>query len=210
MRDEFKNRGAAEWDLFTLNNPGLNTTGEAKLYESKWFDYRRMHPMRATFELIEEYCQSHRRQYARRFDVHEAAALNLNPMLEGRHKLEAFWNARRKIDALGISYDYYCSTAADLAERCWSHLCRPEDLGNSFIVTRVGEEWKEYTKVTFKFPKDPHFTWAHWKQTPDQLAWREFARQYFSLRADNSFTIKWHSAAGANGLILPDVNKGSY
>lgn len=200
MREEFARRSGVEWDLLTAEKiPSL--TGEAELYATKWFDYRRMHPMQATFEFAHEYAEAHRHQYARRIDIHEARALNLQPIEQGEKHLLELWKGRRMADQLGIRYKEYCMYACDVAERSWKHLARPTDLVNSFLVEKVKDLWLQMLLVTIIYPEDEFYQMRNWVAHPDQVAWQIWVHEQIGLRNDSSLTLWWDGKKGDRALI---------
>ena len=194
-------KGGPEWDLITLEH--LTTEdciGEAELYLTKWFDYRRMHPMQATFEFIVQYSNEHRHQVARRLDVHTARGLNLDVMKKGGSHLPKFWAARRIADRMGVRYDEYCAYACDVAERCWKHLARPSDLTNSFLVESVQERWVEMLLGKIIYPRDEFYEVGNWRDHPDQQAWQTFVQAQVETRQTDT-ALKWNGKLGSRGWI---------
>lgn len=105
--------------------------GESKLYKSKWWDYRPMHPMKATYHFVEAYKSAYKRAFSRRADSEAARFLKVfahDDFLEGAASTRtALWLARQAADEIGCPYDFFCARAMHYAERRdWAMLPRPQ------------------------------------------------------------------------------------
>ena len=118
---------------------------EPELYMTKWFDYRVLHPVQATYLFADEYTQAARGYHKRNRDVRAAPFIKpysgkdlftLEPEPElrqitrgknaGKFKrdkspnvaksvFKALWRARQSADRLGIPYRFYCEAVMRLA-----------------------------------------------------------------------------------------------
>lgn len=83
--------------------------GELDLMQSKWFDYRLMHPMQATYYFVQCYRKAYR-DFMHRTMNFEAApyakAIKEQDFLLSRERM-AFWRLRRTVDKLGVRYDFF-------------------------------------------------------------------------------------------------------
>jgi hypothetical protein len=145
-------------DLLTLELvPAELVPGENALYSKKWWGYRHMHPMRATYLFADWYKKAYKETASKRMSSEEAARLRIfpsqDPMKSNPSIVRGLWLGRRMADELGITYRFYCRRAVDISERLdWSYLCRPEDLTNKALVERLGVEWLEYSAKVMSFP----------------------------------------------------------
>lgn len=106
---------------------------EPELYQIKWWDYRLMHPVQATYFFIDAYINASRRYYRKLKDMDSAPfrkpfrgkdpftdyevakGSRANPNMKPA-TMKALWRARQQADRMGIPYDFYCSEAVRFAE----------------------------------------------------------------------------------------------
>ena len=93
---------------------------EESLYETKWFDYRPMHPFHATMYFVHRYHVLAAAVTEREVGAGPAAGLRAKAQkydlrrLDGPRALatiRAFWKARQAADAIGCPYDVYIRAA---------------------------------------------------------------------------------------------------
>lgn len=108
---------------------------ESSLYATKWWDYRGMHPVEATYEFAKEYIVAYRRVMKRR--VEQEVAARLYPVKGTKDifvdaekiQLTGFWKARQMADRIGCPYSFYCSEALLYGDkRDWAFLPKPTQL----------------------------------------------------------------------------------
>jgi uncharacterized protein YqcC (DUF446 family) len=120
------------YDALTVENiPPKYWSAESELYQSKWWDYRIMHPMQATYHFVDAYKRAYKAAYARRSDSEGAKWLRVfakEDFLEGASSTRtALWLARQQADEIGCGYDFFCTRAMHYAERRdWTMLPRPQ------------------------------------------------------------------------------------
>jgi len=93
---------------------------EEGLYDTKWFDYRPMHPFHATMYFVHRYNVLAAAVTEREVGAKEAARLRARANTYDLRKLNgkrpvatirAFWKARQAADAIGCPYDVYIRAA---------------------------------------------------------------------------------------------------
>src|SRR5690554_2626742 len=106
---------------------------EAGLYQTKWWDYRIMHPMEATYHFAQAYVQAVKAAVRKRIDLY--VSINCKPLKDqdflkcSRHVITGLWKARQEADRHGIPYDFWCSKAMKYAQdRDWRYLPKPTHL----------------------------------------------------------------------------------
>lgn len=94
---------------------------ESDLFQSKFWDYRFMHPTQATQVYAHEYAAALKRAVSRRTDLF--MGLNMKGLkkpvifeLESR-SITGFWKGRQMADRIGCPYDFYCEHAMQFADR---------------------------------------------------------------------------------------------
>lgn len=107
--------------------------GESDLYGSKWWDYRPLHPMAATYRFAEAYKTAFKRSLMRRYDLY--VGLNHKGLKHedftkcSRAVVTGMWLARRMADRIGCPYEFYCNMAFQYVERRdWKFLPTPQQL----------------------------------------------------------------------------------
>lgn len=178
-----------EGDLLALRViPPALLSGEAELFETKWFDYRRLHPTQATFLFMHGYRAAYRRVMARREDyrqVHLLRGMKVgNPFDPDRKETPAFWKARRLADAAGIPYEQFCYSALDYGERsCWENLPRPGQFEKPEIVDKIVADWEEVSAAYIRLPDDPIYLAKHFVGSAIQVSCHDWIMLQISKRA---------------------------
>lgn len=136
-----------EWDSAVMDewvakNIGLSRCkGEADLFETKWFDYRDMHPLQATAVFTEEY----KRQYANIMLTHGREDFQSAPFSTGLKRVPfqdqsaanktSIWKARQFADRYCVNYGYFIGTVLSIAaSRLWDKLPRPQHLWQPELI----------------------------------------------------------------------------
>ncbi|MGM8700859.1 hypothetical protein ACS6S4_18755 [Enterobacter hormaechei subsp. xiangfangensis] len=136
-----------EWDTTVMDkwvaeNIGLSRCkDEAELFETKWFDYRDMHPLMATCLFTEAY----KRQYSYIMLSHGREHYETAPFTTGLKRVPyqelstanktSLWKARQFADQYCCSYDYFISTVLSAAaRRLWDKLPRPQHLWQPELI----------------------------------------------------------------------------
>jgi len=155
---------------------------EHELFKTKWFDYRIMHPTKATYLFAECYRNAYRMISQVRFDVGRGAYMkglkgktdeifNLKPT-----ELMGLWKARRAADEHGIPYDFYCNTAMRYADMTqWVRMPRPTQLrGKDKMLPYIIEKWEEEKGITTPLAQSDMFTSINYFGHVDQQAYEEY------------------------------------
>tara|TARA_B100002049_G_scaffold236750_1_gene224415 strand:+ start:3166 stop:3855 length:690 start_codon:yes stop_codon:yes gene_type:complete len=143
---------------------------EPALFESKWFDYRSLHPVHATELFAECYREAYRRIAAERIDYIDG--LKNSGIKPGglfdltKTQATGLWRARQSADSLGCRYDFYTLTALRWCEdRHWDRVPRPNQLYSEALVEHVSFRWRLYSAQCLQLAQDGRFT----QLTPDRL-----------------------------------------
>tara|TARA_R110002074_G_scaffold86408_2_gene190817 strand:- start:5851 stop:6414 length:564 start_codon:yes stop_codon:yes gene_type:complete len=173
-----------------LSSPLLSD--EAELFDKKWFDYRFMHPLEATFNFALAYTKVYPRYGALRHGTVDAEkrltvkSYNgiCDPCAQSEKVLSALWKARKAADELGIPYEIYCCYALDYSERSgWKEVASVKDLSRKDVKKVVDEKWVQRNRDWIEKPKLDIY-----HQEGDhsyQLAWREQHRELLRLKASS-------------------------
>jgi hypothetical protein len=155
---------------------------EAQLVTLKWFDYRGIHPVKATYLLAHLFVRAIRDIHAKTKDYLEAKTLVVldhedifNP---GATKMPLdlpFWRARQEFDRVGVRYDFALNFVMNrAAARGWHVYPRPNQLYSEETVMDVKAAWEKHRLAVFQVAKDPRFELEKFSGHPDQLAYQQW------------------------------------
>lgn len=127
---------------------------ERMLTNTRWFDYRFLHPVEATKLYVEAYEREYRAAYAATYSTLNAPYIRVVGWSDMMADMEikrmkelfaGFWRGRQHADVLGMPYDLYIRLAFKERLRFWKrrYMPNPTMLYSELIVERVGELWKE-------------------------------------------------------------------
>jgi hypothetical protein len=133
---------------------------ELSLFQTKWFDYRLMHPVTATYLYAHEFVKSYRRYYAMTIDCGKARYVKgysgKDPWLIKNAMM--FVKGRRQADKLGTPYDFYINAAYEfLYVKKWKHLPRPCHLYAEDVIEFVDNKWREYSRSALMLAESDFF-----------------------------------------------------
>jgi hypothetical protein len=130
------------------------TKKEPSLYDKKWWDYRDLHPMGATYNFVYEYNRAYKNIASKRIETKKVQIFEGDFLLRPESVIRGFWLGRQVADELSMPYNFYCYYTIDTSEKMdWPYLARPEDMSNTALVTETFNQWTEYTKHVTVYPK---------------------------------------------------------
>lgn len=167
-----------EYDIVAISSidPKLLVC-EPDLYQTKWWDYRLLHPAQATYLFADAYTEAARAyaqrnidlEYGKVFKPYPGRDLFSKPQLmlrkdgtprkeKGKDKytkapakttIAGMWKARQMSDRHGIPYRFYCDAAIEYTEKgIWHRLPGPQQL-YSTKVSEAQADWREESMVDF-------------------------------------------------------------
>lgn len=160
---------------------------DRELFWSKWFDYKRLTPYKATIAYMEAYVQVYKRLYARHFD--RTRAEHITPFRVGEvlvritsddekalRQFRACWRGRQVADALGMPYDAYIEMAFDLRLRFWkqNYMPKPEQLYKDDMIDKVVVKWQELKRSKIYISEDEAYNIDNYVGSPyqnDYITW---------------------------------------
>lgn len=172
---------------------------EAELFESKWWDYRRLHPVIATYLFAHEYNNAYQWIVKRCRDIERGQYMKGfkgKDIFEGKEVI-AFWKARQSADRLGMRYDFYIRTAMKWAEdRNWRNIPRPIHLYSDDLVEHLKEKWAEEARARLQSATAECYRIDSYSAHPDQDAYREWAFEQVSRRPYKEFALHHYMQHG--------------
>ncbi len=163
---------------------------ERELFRAKWFDYRFMHPVAATYVAAHQFEKCYRQAYARNVSRGSAEYINLQkaPDLFECPKMYIIgvWRARQMADAIGAPYDFAFEAAIRHTLRYWKreYLPRPAQIFNDWVCDAVTKEWGEAKRAKLIYSTHFEYRTHQYVGTRDQNDHHEHLMELASLRAD--------------------------
>jgi hypothetical protein len=153
---------------------------EAELFQSKWFDYRFLHPVLATEQYAQAFSEVYRDNYRRNID--KATSEHISPLSNPNifeckpATLIGLWRGRQVADMLCIPYETFLRLSYQERLRYWrsKHLPRPSQLYSTEVVERVITQWEKMQEVRLYFSELPEYSNQHYIGTPAQKDHHEF------------------------------------
>lgn len=157
---------ARHCDALALKIHPTHREGEADLVHSRWFDYGRLHPVKATYLFAHHYKEQTRKFYETCIDVEsadEARAFAPDDIFYSRD-LTAMWLARREADRNGLPYEFVMEIAQKrFLEKLFHRFPRPNQLYAEEFVLDLNDAWCERLQTSLAYSKDPYFSQSNWR-----------------------------------------------
>lgn len=152
--------------------------GENKYYWTKWFDYRRLHFLQATYFFIAVYNVYYQQWYKKTVNVKTApyALITKKDFLDSKQRGD-FMRCRRFCDRCGLPYDFFLCNALrhsliDTDERLYfprpSQICPTDRDGEEYYLNL----WQSETKI--RYAKDPFLKTPQWICSPVQIDYENY------------------------------------
>lgn len=155
------------YEILMINHiPQKERKIEAELMMTKWFDYRIMHPMYATYYFYHLYVKEFQAFWRKAINYETASFIfpfkgdaRLN-FLKAREAL-SIYRLRQKADMLGIRYDFFLKTAFNKIHRMQAGgriiPPRPAMFNNEDLLAEVHNEWLAMCKASLQIANSPYF-----------------------------------------------------
>lgn len=196
---------------------------EADLMKSKWFDYRFMHFVEATYLFSMYYTK------ATQYWTKKVIDMKRGDFVKGfkggdflkisqREKV-GFWRARAHADSMGISYEFYTHFAFKwcVEGRIWKRFPRPNQLYSQELLTAMVEAWREECAGMPQIPIHENYRtdsgidcehtehFQHWlcnelmKRTSPELGLNTYMNKYPHITRENA--IKYMGEQIVNKVV---------
>lgn len=162
--------------LAIANMPSDILVKESELMQTKWFDYRRLHPMHATLLFIHHYTKAYKGfiRIAKDYGMAEGikpfkgTAVDLLLSREGG----TIWKARQTFDQIGIRYDFALRFIMTYRlEHGWLHAPRPAHLTDEDMLARMMLAWEDEQRRAVQLVRDPRYRVENFFGNSDQIAY---------------------------------------
>lgn len=160
---------------------------EADLFQRKWFDYRHLHPVQATYLFAECYQEAMKKAYIENKDKASAedAIAFKGDIFTGvqAHELTSIWRARQMLDALGLRYEFALRYAVRrFSDIGWRIFPRPNQLYGEEFLLDARDAWHIECEASLQIPLHERFQMAHFIGHSDQLAYQAWLIEQIKKR----------------------------
>jgi len=136
---------------------------EVPLFTTKWFDYRFMHPVQATYLFAHHYRRVYKRIFSENFDAERAEYVKGfrgdDLFVQGKSvTISGMWRARQHADAIGCPYDVYISAALNKVLRLnRSNMPYLTELYQGWVLDGVKQSWEEVQRGRLFIAQHPSY-----------------------------------------------------
>ena len=137
---------------------------EAALFTGKWFAYRFLHPVQATYVYAHEFTKAYRRYYRREIDRARAdyvTPIRIKDMFTGNKtpKMSAIIRGRMVADAAGMPYNVFLDLAFDIQLRYWKQdrLPQPSHMYSDLITDKIDPLWEDRQEGFLFYSQHPNY-----------------------------------------------------
>lgn len=164
------NLSPSDMELRGMRIDPAHREGEAGLLRKRWFDYRGLHPVAATYLYAHHYVLQTRKFYTENIDARtadSARAFVPDDVFMSRD-LTSMWLARRATDALGIPYPFALQFAhTRFINRLQPRFPRPNQLYGEEFEADLSLAWKERVAMELTFSTQPRYRASAFKRDLD-------------------------------------------
>lgn len=158
---------------------------EAAAMQTKWFDYRMMPHVRATYLFARFFNITYRDYFA------ETRDKDTSKMIRGIHHEDVFKSrdkttihlARQAFDTIGVRYEFGLRFAMRrFLERGWRTMPRPNQLYGDELLADLSEAWLEECKVRLQTPEHPMYLAENYTGTRLQREFHAWLFKQINMR----------------------------
>lgn len=164
---------------------------ELHLYERKWFDYVRLHPLQATYYFYECYRRIYL-SFSKRCFGEARYGTKYTDFLESR-ECSAFWNMRIVADTIGVSYPWLITKAFEHrleSGEFKNRLPRPCHLVAGGEMPLYKELWdQEHDGTVLTMSSDPFFSVKRWVGDANQRRHEDYLVQQLKRKAMRRYAL---------------------
>jgi hypothetical protein len=177
---------------------------EPELLTKKWFDYRRMHPTKATYLFAQCYLKAYQDFMVTTLDFERGKFMRPfkgGPDFMVAKEKKALWQLRQTGDQLGIRYNFFLRFAMNwMMARSWHHAPRPSHMNaNDEMLADMVLAWEEECRNSLQICADERYLAANWFGHADQIAYEAFLIKQIKQRAHPKFSLS--AALYTHGIL---------
>ena len=161
--------------------------------DTRWFDYRRLHPLQATYYFVDCYRKIYASYSKKRFGK-LSRGYRVEDFLQTR-EASSFWIVRAYCDGLGVPYPWFIYKIFDIlldTGRFKNHLPRPQHLmmGSHEESLAIKDAWKAHLDSgVFMMGTDPYLMVGNSGGTLQQIAHEKFLLDQVARRTTKHFLL---------------------
>lgn len=149
-----------ELALFKINEKVL--AGESELFQSKWFDYRHLHPTQATYLFAAHFTAEYRKMYQKIRDCERGKYITGSKGKDAMDKgtTLGFWKGRQAADKIGMPYGLYIGSAMRflVGVNTWQRIPNPTQLYSDKVKEFMTTEWVNLLNYDIITPETAHLS----------------------------------------------------
>jgi hypothetical protein len=192
------NLGFLNYEILTIQHiPVKEMKAEAELMGLKWFDYRQLHPMKATYYFAKCYTVAYQDFYRKSLNAEAAQYVRF---LKGHDFLEArenksIWKLRQLCDRMGMRYDFFLGFAMKRHHKmmdCTGKIYAPRPahlLCNEELIADAMLAWEEQCQISMQVARNPWYRVSNFNGHKDQLAHEAFVIAQINTRQHKQYSL---------------------
>lgn len=155
---------------------------EAGLMQKKWFDYRLMHPLQATYYFFHLYTEAYKNFWRQYIDADRAPYIK--PMrktvdfLDSRQEKGTIWRLRQMVDSCGMRYEFFFKSAFKHQYKMIANgrvvPPRPSMLKNEELFEKVLLDWEATCSATLQYACSPYYKSANYHNSSMQRSYEDY------------------------------------
>lgn len=163
---------------------------EVDLFRKKWFDYRFLHPVAATYLYAHHYERAYRNAFGRNIDRNAAEHIKVlkhEDLFQCKQEfITSIWRGRQIVDAIGAPYDFAIESGIRNTLRWWKqrHLPRPGQIFNDWVCETIVAEWEERKKAATPYSDHLEYRTQNYVGSRDQNDHHEHLLELADLRGN--------------------------
>jgi hypothetical protein len=183
---------------------------EPALFESKWYDYRQLHPTQATYLFLHHYSRAYGNYIRSCIDYKKGYTQAIKgsdlffPKIttgKGKHAVShigdphrehvPFWKLRQRADRMGVRYDFFCRAGmAHFDGEGWANFVpRPHHLDDDVIGLEILDAWEMELRAKIQWAEKEFYRVENWTGHKDQLAYEAFIVKQIKRRSVPAFSL---------------------
>lgn len=176
------NLGFLNYEVLTIQHINHKEARiEPELMATKWFDYRRLHPMQATYYFVKCYNDAYRDFYRKAVNAGAAPfvrGIKDHDFLDAKEKM-TFWRLRQNCDKVGLPYDFFLRFGMSKHHRTIGdgkvYAPRPTMfVKNEELFADALIAWEEAQQASLRIACDPYYRTSNYTGSRDQQAHEAF------------------------------------
>lgn len=159
--------------------------------EAIWFDYVRLHPIKAFYFFAHCYKEQYSEYLERFIEIEHKFRTGLKGDPIKSKELNQLLAVKRIADKHGIPYRFFLNKAfLFFAANGWTRPPRPSHIAtNDGLVQSVLEAWAEQTDATIAYSDDPWFRAEHWVGHQAQARYEDWLVANIRLKSMPHFSL---------------------